>query len=488
MTVTSYPHLSSDTLREADDRLNPPVAPFDPGADAIFPLPTENDLWELNSNPDSLSPSIAEPAQNFDALLDSSETMRELRSLFDWNPPPLKLAPADMGGSFSTKTRLPSFYDQHIAEDRICKHLVHIKHLHRKIAHVVDEKLVSLVNQGIVLPQPTLLNGFEGKVGRDLAVDRAVKEIKDEKGIQEFYKETTARFCGYVASTLTLHPHRWSTALHWSVSTVNRTEAICDGSLQIINFPRPKRTTDGGIKSFAEDLLDVTTWKKLMAVKRDSQDLASWEMKSLTVGNGDAMLAVMGMIADKSMVDDNDEHVFHWKRCTGVPACVDKNKDHTTKCDPVGPDDDITLSLVKAPWSDPSISAEEPFQQSQAPETFEDILDRSLRRGGSSLQTFREFDQHLMEEAKKRYVDEAYESNAYEGNESQVIWESDIEDAPQRIPEWMQDALKDGMVFHEWNPNESQELQDPYNPPVVGKDRHGRSILTAASFIQQVRR
>jgi hypothetical protein len=169
-------------------------------------------------------------------------------------------------------------------------------------------------------------------------------------------------------------------------------------------------------------------------------------MKSLTVGNGDAMLAVLGMIADKSMIEDNGEHVFRWKRCDGFPICLDRGNNHKAKCDPVGPDDHITLSLVTAPWIEAGHSSEEPIQHSQVPETFEDILDCSLRRGGSSLQTFREFDRRLMEEAEACYMDDTDEFDGGEGNETQADWESDADDVGRQKPQWMLDALRwDGL-------------------------------------------
>src|ERR1700685_2132276 len=86
---------------------------------------------------------------------DNSAIMEELESLFSWNPPPYSLATKEMGGSLSTSTRDPTWYDLHLAPDRICKRIVHVKDLHKKIARIVDDKLQEVQQRGITLEPPT---------------------------------------------------------------------------------------------------------------------------------------------------------------------------------------------------------------------------------------------------------------------------------------------------------------------------------------------
>ena len=95
-----------------------------------------------------------------------SDIMEELENLFSWNPPPYSLATKEMGGSFSMDTRDPTWYDLHLALDRICKRIVHVKDLHKKITRLVDEKLQEAHDRGITLQPPTA-SGFHGKDARD---------------------------------------------------------------------------------------------------------------------------------------------------------------------------------------------------------------------------------------------------------------------------------------------------------------------------------
>jgi len=153
----------------------------------------------------------------------------ELDALFNWNPPPLSLAPTDEGGSRSKSTRPASFYDMHIANRLILKHIVHVKHLHKKIACVVDNKLRSIEEQGVTLPLPTAPFMTAAQcLGSLTALDTLMKR---ETSIQEFYRYPTSMYCVCVTSTLALHPTIWSSVLNWSMVPNHSGYAICDGSL-----------------------------------------------------------------------------------------------------------------------------------------------------------------------------------------------------------------------------------------------------------------
>jgi hypothetical protein len=119
-----------------------------------------------------------------------SAIVEELESLFAWNPLLFSLATKEKGGSLSTHTRDPAWYDMHLAPDRICKRLVHVKDLHRKIAAVVDDKLCQVRNDGINFEPPTVVN-FVSKEARDARLMRSELPTKDEECLREYYKTCT---------------------------------------------------------------------------------------------------------------------------------------------------------------------------------------------------------------------------------------------------------------------------------------------------------
>jgi hypothetical protein len=322
----------------------------------------------------------------------------ELDALFDWNPPPSQPFSNRRGWHPLQSYPTCSFYDMHIADRLILKRIVHVKHLHKKIACVVDEKLRSMEEKGTTLPPPTTpFITEERRLGSLAFVNTSMKR---ETSIQEFYSRTTSSFCVYVASTLAFHPKIWSSVLDWSVVPNHSGYAICDGSLQIPKPTRKKGPT-GDPLPFAWDFIEPDKRKLLMEVKRRYKDLATWEMKSLSVGDRDAMLGVITMAVT--------EETFKWNLCRGEP-CVAKNKEHIT-WDPLrGLDAPETLALVTTPWYDHDLSEEEQSQTSQLERTQEDIWDDSLKRGGSSLKVVSEF--LLNETMKEEEEEEEYWSSA----------------------------------------------------------------------------
>jgi len=103
-------------------------------------------------------------------------------------------------------------------------------------------------------------------------------------------------------------------------------------------------------------------------------------MKSLSVGDRDAMLGVITMaVTDKT---------FKWILCSGEPCVA---KEHITWNPPRGLDAPETLSLVTTPWYDPNLSEDEQSQTSQFMRTQEEIWDDSLKRGGSSIKIVNKF-------------------------------------------------------------------------------------------------
>ena len=93
--------------------------------------------------------------------MDQSLIMQELEALFAWNPCLASLASKAMGGSLSTSTRDPLWYDLHLAPDRICRRLVHVKDLHKKVAAVVDEKLQEIRESKIEFQTTAVPNFYD---------------------------------------------------------------------------------------------------------------------------------------------------------------------------------------------------------------------------------------------------------------------------------------------------------------------------------------
>lgn len=188
--------------------------------------------------------------------MDESLVMQELEALFEWNPCPASLASKAMGGSHSTSTRDPLWYDLHLAPDRICRKLVHVKDLHKKIAAVVDEKLQSIREAGIEL-QTTAVPLFIDKATRDAKRELSEAPLKKESSVVHSYRGYTAEFCLPVASALALHPHIWKSFLVWDGAPIATGDAICDGSLQLAShLDRKTRRLDGTTKHKGPNLID----------------------------------------------------------------------------------------------------------------------------------------------------------------------------------------------------------------------------------------
>jgi len=321
-------------------------------------------------------------------------TKAELDALFNWNPPPLSLAPKEEGGSRSKYSRPASFYDMHFADRLILKHIVHVKHLHKKIACVVDNKLKSIEENGITLPPPT--KGFHTEEERLEDLDLQNTQMKNETSVQLFYQCITVRFCVYVASTLALHPNIWSSVLDWSIVPCRSGYAICDGSLQIKSPSAPKRGPNGELRPFVWDFIKPDKQQKLAEIKTRYKDLATWEVKSLSVGDQDVMLGVITMAVN--------DGAFRWTLCSGDPC---SSTEHVVHNDVRGLDAPETLSLVTTPWYDPDLSEDEQSQTSQLERTQEEIWDDSLKRGGSSLEIVHELQQQLLGESLDSFGDKS---------------------------------------------------------------------------------
>jgi hypothetical protein len=315
---------------------------------------------------------------------DDTAIMEDLEDLFAWNPQPFRLATKEMGGSFSTTTRDPSWYDMHLAPDRICRKIVHAKDLHRKVAAVVDEKLRVIRERGISLDPPSA-RGYTDKIDRQLMLRRTSNPAQNELSIQSYYSKLTSEFCVYVASTLALHPHIWRAVVEWSPTPFAQVDAVCDGSLRLLYlYGGSKRQADGTMKHSGPDFVDPNLWQELLEISEKYGDMATWEMKSVSVGDGSLMLGVMALATGKES--------FEWLVCMG-------GEDHRFKSGHYAP---CTTQLMDDPDTMSRFALEDAQLTSQAysDASLDEILDDALRRGGSSLEKVQEFDRKLMQEAK----------------------------------------------------------------------------------------
>jgi hypothetical protein len=170
----------------------------------------------------------------------------------------------------------------------------------------------------------------------------------------------------------------------WTPDPVASGDAVCDGSLQILYEKGTKHHRNGTKKCVGPSYVDPGLWQELMEVNKRYGDLATWEMKSLSVGDGSLMLGVLIMASGKEK--------FQWKTCYNEDHGAGKKKHKM-----ITPKQrmDCIETMVTLGLDDPTLLDQTSFQDVSD----DDILDASLRQGGSSLDEVRTFDQKLMEDA-----------------------------------------------------------------------------------------
>ena len=249
---------------------------------------------------------------------------QELKALLGWNPPKLTLG-AD--GSKSKATRKPSFYDKHLADGLILKHVKSLPTLLTAIANVVDTKLRDMRARRLPLPPHA---GFPTLEHRELNLSTV---MKNESTVSEFYMLNTAIHCMKVASTLGLHPgsRRWVPMLRWSSTPSTGCYAIANGSLQIREFSESVAPHIVAYERDAWEHIDDDVREIMPRMKELFPDLATWEIKGLSVGSKDVMQGIFRATL---------ESIFPWELCTNATTC----KRHSVIRAAVGPD------ATGSPW------------------------------------------------------------------------------------------------------------------------------------------
>ena len=211
----------------------------------------------------------------------------ELRNLFKWNPPTVQLLPTS---SKSPASRKPSFYDKLLDEDYILHHVRSLPSLAKDIANTSDTTLQSINDSDIQLPPAAM--AFPTATARLVAaVDRG---MQNEGSVAQFYGRTTATYCSTVASMLALHPSIpvWTSILSWTATPSKSGYAIADGSVNIVGYSEPPIDEFDEIRKDIWDSLEPSLCRVLLRVKEVYPDLATWEIKSLSVGTHEVMEGV----------------------------------------------------------------------------------------------------------------------------------------------------------------------------------------------------
>jgi len=249
-----------------------------------------------------------------------SEVLREIEGLFRWNPPPLSLPEAPKKNR--TTTRPPAFYDKHFNGRLTLQHVKRLPSLVQALATNVDRKLSAAEK---TLPSRPM---DASRAFRETAGKLVSRIAPDEKGVANYYNQTTPLYCLEIAPTLVLHPKasmsEWQPLLLWTQSVTSTGYAISDGELRIRKDVDEDKLR--GILAFMDPEIR-RMYEKMKGPPPMS--LATWEFKSLTAGTDAVMDAVRNL----------DE--FSWTYCQvsgcGTSLKHTKQKEEIAKIK-IGPD------------------------------------------------------------------------------------------------------------------------------------------------------
>ena len=270
----------------------------------------------------------------------------------------------------SRNTRVAAFYDKHLADHLILKHVRRLDSLVGSLVGTVDKAIKEAYIKG-PLP-PTDGSGSLTTQGQIKArtLDIRTKVLRED-GVAEYYNNLTANFCLPVASTLALHPsyHEWRSRLTWTKEPNKAGYAIADGVLHPTPSPSDDEVEAVEIyKSILEhfDPEIRIIWDEL---GRRYKDLAIWEMKSLTVGDFEVMNSILESALKKGP--------FIWKRCKGNCGRPDhKTIQASRDTQPHG------FDALRPPWTLPS-NESHPHSSSRRSHRLSTTLEASHAFGAS---------------------------------------------------------------------------------------------------------
>jgi hypothetical protein len=266
-------------------------------------------------------------------------------------------------------TRPAGFYDKHLAKHLVLKHVKSLGSLVDCVVGIVDKAIKDAYTKGPLPP-----NGSGGLVTKGIIQNftRRAKTIRRrEEGVTEYYKDLTTTFCLPIASTLALYPtwHEWTSLLSWTRDPDQAGWAIADGVLQLTPAPNASELEDTEDYQQILEKIDPDIRNILDELQRRYPDLATWEMKYLTVGDDE----VMKNIAEWAL----NAHRFYWIYCGGDCQRPEAHKDVFKSEDelPRGYD------ALEPPWIlDPS----GPVERSDSPSSSRRRSGRLISRPGTS--------------------------------------------------------------------------------------------------------
>ena len=266
----------------------------------------------------------------------SSDLKDELTDFFDWRPTSL-YASSTATQSKGTRDPSTSFYDKLLAENFILRRVWRLPSLPKDIEGTVDNSLGRISALNIKLPPYS--EKFPTKSFRSLILQTRVTEMKNKMSVAEFYGHMMALFCVNVASVLALQPMvpsfpEWLNVLCWTVILSKSGYAIADGSLKIMPMDFPDSEVYRSL--YKSDL-----WLHLQQIRKELEDLAIWEFKSLSVEDHTTMTGIRseaftGIPFRWETMDNSERERF---RCRFSPP-------------PIGPDAPVTPWELTLPSSD----------------------------------------------------------------------------------------------------------------------------------------
>lgn len=300
----------------------------------------------------------------------TSTIREEIDKLFSWNPRPLVLGPKPTKSSTATDT--PVLYDKHISPDFVVKKVVRLPSLIQDLAENVDEVFEALKT----LPP---LEGFITAKQRADDIWHVDNVVTNEKAVADYYHQTTAKYCSFVASTLALHPSfpRWRTLLSWTQSGAFSDP---DGQLLFVG------EGDDQVKTERADIvgsMDGEARVIFEEVRKSMLSLAMWEIH---VGSPEVMTAVHNL------------GEFNWtsccvKGCNRNPNIHEKAKEWAKEA-VLGPD------AQTPPWNIPTENRDEE-SGIQPPQTPVGRVTRSAAPSGKKRKQEEGEDQHDTKRSRK---------------------------------------------------------------------------------------
>jgi hypothetical protein len=344
----------------------------------------------------------------------STHVLEELRNLFEWNPriPPYAVRRVDpWPKEYDLRNiRQATFYDMHLASAKTCKRVVHVPYLHEKIAHIVDAKMQQIREGNITLQSPST-GDFTNTANREEKVNRKSSPLTEKRSVVNYYSIVISECCLPIASSLALHPKFWLSVITWSGQPRCSALGSYGPSLQIIQM-------DEGKAYFGPEVMDAEVLEKLVEMEARPEDLATWEVTSLSIKDTEAMFGVLTMAV---MSNDGE---FRWTTGSGTPCVMEDGDLPKLPSLKTAADSPETLALIESPRAIAEL-------ETNSLDSPENILDASLRRGGSSLEAVRED----MTDKEAVIVSFFEKVGSDSETESEAMFKSDLEDqVPWTLP------------------------------------------------------